>query len=315
MSATRDERIGISTVSGTCKFRTWRSENHLRGLVSTIGLCDRRNHLAHDEDDNHAAGKVARYLLTKRYARVSSFPAKSRVTVEGAGRYSCHESCPSLTLLDRHFSRRDRNLAILSRRRSLVADHLGSRSSLSSSFADLSQDVQILAALRFAVARPYLVEQVAHLQAGAGPTAAVLLRRIVLRARAQRRLAAILPRSLPEHLAGSLGVLQLEADLREQADQQLVDVVVDAHGRLDELAVVRRRHGLTLCNRDRLSSVRVLLLSSRFEQTCARTITQRLSSIYLERVRVTDQIGMSLLRLNLLPRIQCSEGTIELLKN
>jgi len=64
------------------------------------------------------------------------------------------------------------------RRRLLVADHL---ESLSSS-AHLSQDVQILAALRFAVARPHLVEQIAHLQAGAGPTAAVLLGRIVLRA-------------------------------------------------------------------------------------------------------------------------------------
>jgi len=108
--------------------------------------------------------------------------------------------------------------------------------------------VQILAALRLAVARPDLVEQIAHLQAGAGPTAAVLFRRIVLRARAQRRLAAIFPRSFPEHFSGPLGILQFQANLREQTDQQLVDVVIDPDGCFDELAVVRRRHGFALCN-------------------------------------------------------------------
>lgn len=78
--------------------------------------------------------------------------------------------------------------------------------------------MKILAALRLAVARPDLVEQIAHLQAGAGPTAAVLFRRVVLRARAQRRLAPIFPRPLPKHLSGPFGVLQLQTNLREQAD-------------------------------------------------------------------------------------------------
>lgn len=110
------------------------------------------------------------------------------------------------------------------------------------------QNVQILAALRLAVARPHLVEQIPHLQAGAGPTAAIFLRRVVLRARTQRRLAAVLPRSLPEHLSRPFGILQLQANLREQADQQLVDVVINSDGRLDELAIVGRRHGFTLYN-------------------------------------------------------------------
>lgn len=107
--------------------------------------------------------------------------------------------------------------------------------------------MQILAALGLAVARPHLVQEIPHLQAGAGPAAAVLLRRVVLRARAERRLAAVLPRPLPEQVPGPLGVLQLQADLREQTDQQLVDVVINADRRLDEFTVVGGRHGFALC--------------------------------------------------------------------
>lgn len=108
--------------------------------------------------------------------------------------------------------------------------------------------MQILAAFRFAVARPDLIKQIAHLQAGAGPAAAVLFRRVVLRARAQRRLATIFPRSFPKHLSSPFGILQFQANLREQTDKQLVDVVIDPDGCFDELAVVRRRHGFALCN-------------------------------------------------------------------
>lgn len=37
-----------------------------------------------------------------------------------------------------------------------------------------------------------------------------------------------------------LRVLQLQPNLRQQSDQQLVHVVIDAHRRLDELALVQR---------------------------------------------------------------------------
>lgn len=109
--------------------------------------------------------------------------------------------------------------------------------------------MKVLAALRLAVARPDLVEQMANLQTGAGPAAPVLLRRVVLRARAERRLAAILSRPLSKEVAISLGILELEAYLLQKPDEKLVHVVIQSHRGLDELAVVRGRHRLAFCNR------------------------------------------------------------------
>lgn len=69
------------------------------------------------------------------------------------------------------------------------------------------QNVKILTTFRLAIACPDLVQQIAHFQAGAGSTAAILLRRVVLRARAQRRFAAVFPRPFPKHFSGPLGIL------------------------------------------------------------------------------------------------------------
>jgi len=93
------------------------------------------------------------------------------------------------------------------------------------------EDVEVFAALGFAVAAPNLAQQSFDLEAGGGARASVLA-----------------PRgTLPQKVLRALGVLQLEPDLRQDAHQQLVHVVVDGHGRLDELAVVRRRQVLALC--------------------------------------------------------------------
>lgn len=43
-------------------------------------------------------------------------------------------------------------------------------------------------------------------------------------------------------------ILQLQSDLCEEADQQLVDIVIDSHGRLDEFAIISRRHSFALWN-------------------------------------------------------------------
>lgn len=43
------------------------------------------------------------------------------------------------------------------------------------------------------------------------------------------------------HSPDSLGVLLLESNLSEQAHQKFIHVVVDPHGGLDELALVRCR--------------------------------------------------------------------------
>lgn len=42
-------------------------------------------------------------------------------------------------------------------------------------------------------------------------------------------------------------VLPLQADLREDAGQQFVDVVIDAHRHLDELDAERARQALAIC--------------------------------------------------------------------
>lgn len=108
--------------------------------------------------------------------------------------------------------------------------------------------MEVLAALGLAVARPDLAQEVAHLEAGAGPAAPVLLRRVVLGTGAEGRAAAVATRAPPEEVTVALRVLELQADLGEQADEELVHVVVDADRGLDELAVVRDRHRLALCN-------------------------------------------------------------------
>lgn len=159
----------------------------------------RRTNNAHD---------VRKTLLQKRYARVSFSPAKSEIyrAVDTAS------SCPTRVGLveppraRRHNSEAQGGVYYVSPPQlaaTLVLIHPDSKSLLEF----FLQDVKILAAFRLAVARPDLVQQIAHLQAGAGPTAAVLFRRVVLRARAQRGLAAILPRPFPKHLPGPLGVL------------------------------------------------------------------------------------------------------------
>lgn len=57
-----------------------------------------------------------------------------------------------------------------------------------------------------------------------------------------RKTVAIQIETLPEEVSGLLRVLQLQPDLRQNADQELVHVVVDADRCLYVLAVVVRRH-------------------------------------------------------------------------
>lgn len=52
-------------------------------------------------------------------------------------------------------------------------------------------------------------------------------------------------------LPSFFGILQLQPDLRQQAHQQFVHVVIDADGSLDEFAVVSGRHRFTLCKGNR----------------------------------------------------------------
>jgi len=54
---------------------------------------------------------------------------------------------------------------------------------------------------------------------------------------------------LPEEIPRALRVLLLQPDLCEDPHKQLVDVVIDANGRFDELAVVRCCHVLSLCSK------------------------------------------------------------------
>jgi hypothetical protein len=104
------------------------------------------------------------------------------------------------------------------------------------------EDVEVLAALGLAVPRPDAPQQVANLDARARPAAPVLLGGVVLRAGAEGRAAAVASGPPPEEVAIPLGVLELQPDLGEEADEELVHVVVYPHRRLDEFAVVADRH-------------------------------------------------------------------------
>jgi len=54
--------------------------------------------------------------------------------------------------------------------------------------------------------------------------------------------------ALPEDAAGLLGVLEFESDLRQDADEEFVHVVVYSDRRFDVLAVVLGSGSLALCN-------------------------------------------------------------------
>lgn len=221
----------------------------MRCLVENI-----KNYLVHRELTKHDVekrGRKDRYFITKWYARASFSSAKLRVW---SGRYLASSTArellhwpPYLKTASKRKTFRRKSAAATRCSRSFWTETIDSPRVL--------QNVQILAALRLAVTCPDLVEQIAHFEAGAGPTATIFLRRVVLRAGTQRRLAAVFPRSFPEHLSSPLGILQLQANLREEADQQFIDVVINSDGRLDEFAIVRRRHRFTLYNnKNRLNS-------------------------------------------------------------
>ena len=104
-----------------------------------------------------------------------------------------------------------------------------------------SQDVQILAGSRLvAVGAPNFAQKSADAQTGGADSAGVVA------SAASAPLPAAAP--LAEEAAGLVRVAQLEADLLEDADEQLVDVVLHAARRLDELAVEGGRQRFATCN-------------------------------------------------------------------
>ncbi len=125
--------------------------------------------------------------------------------------------------------------------------------------------MQVLAGSRFvAVGAPHFAQEAADAEAGRAPArtggvdvredAAGRGRRRRRRRRRHRRRrrrrgttdAATLPAAAPfaEQTPCLFRVLQLESDLLEDADEQFVDVVLDATRRFDEFAV--ERHGQRL---------------------------------------------------------------------
>lgn len=102
--------------------------------------------------------------------------------------------------------------------------------------------VQVLARLGLGVPGPHLAQQSLHPEAGGRPGASVLFeRRTAVR---QRWLGPFAHRWRPGH-AVLRRLFQLQPDLRQYAHQQFVHVVIDYHGRFDELAVVPGGHLFT----------------------------------------------------------------------
>lgn len=97
-----------------------------------------------------------------------------------------------------------------------------------------SEDVQVLAGLGLGIDGPHFAEDLTHPQAGRGAGATVHAGSAV----AERRAAAFLHVELVPRDARVRRIVQLQANLGENADQQLVHVVVDADRRFDELALV-----------------------------------------------------------------------------
>lgn len=98
----------------------------------------------------------------------------------------------------------------------------------------VSEDMQILAGLGLGIDGPHFAEDFTYSQAGRGAGAAIDARFTI----AQRRAAAFLHVELVPRYARIRRIVQLQTDLGENADQQLVHVVIDADGRFDELGFV-----------------------------------------------------------------------------